>query len=63
MGYSPWGCKELDTTEVAEHSSTGELGCVLTSSRMSQWKPLGVAPHWIHDPLMIPFTFLSIVIP
>ena len=20
-GYSPWGCKELDTTEAAEHSS------------------------------------------
>ena len=20
MGYSPWSCKELDTTEVTEHS-------------------------------------------
>ena len=21
MGYSPWGCKELDMTEVTEHAS------------------------------------------
>ena len=62
MGCS-WGCKELDVTEVTEHSSMGELCSFLTSSRMSQWKLLVVAPHWIHDPLMIPFTLLSIVIP
>ena len=22
MGYSPWGCKEMDTTEVIEHAHT-----------------------------------------
>ena len=22
MGYSPWGCKEMDTTEVTEHAHT-----------------------------------------
>ena len=63
MGYGPWGCKEVDMTEVTEQSSVDELCSFLTSSRMSWWKLLLVAPHWIHDPLLILFTFLSIVIP
>ena len=25
MGYSPWGCKELDTTKVTEYTHTGTV--------------------------------------
>ena len=25
MVYSPWGCKELDTTEATEHAHTGRV--------------------------------------
>ena len=27
-GYSPWGCKELDTTEVTEHAHVQGLTCI-----------------------------------
>ena len=25
VGYSPWGCKESDTTEATEHTKLGQL--------------------------------------
>ena len=31
MGYSPWGHKESDTTEAAEHTRSGRAGMKLDS--------------------------------
>ena len=36
-GYSPWGCKELDTTEVTEHTHTHTHGS--QDPRLSDLKP------------------------
>ena len=31
VGYSPWGCKESDITEVTEHAKAREITCGLLS--------------------------------
>ena len=31
MGYSPWGCKESDMTEVTEHALTHDMLLLLLS--------------------------------
>ena len=42
VGYSPWGCKEMDTTKVIEHSTEWFQRCPLPTSTpsngMSSWK-------------------------
>ena len=37
MGYSLWGCKELDMVEVTEHAQSSQLAFLITL-RQREWK-------------------------
>ena len=43
MGYSPWGHKELDTTEVTQHTHTHTQ--MILSLKSFLWFSLLNAPH------------------
>ena len=44
MGYSPWGCKELDMTELTKHS-TGRYNELVTQSHRSEEQPPSFSPE------------------
>ena len=55
VGYSPWGCRELDTTEVSEHAHTSYYkaealilaGILRTATRRLVHPPLSLSPSSI----------------
>ena len=63
-GYSPWGCKELDTTEqltekaVASHSSTlaWKIPWTEEPGRLQSMGSLGVGHDWATSPSLFTFT-------
>ena len=50
VGYSPWSCKESDTTEVTEHQQDSLLcGDWPVNSRLFSSNPSPPARHWQHS--------------
>ena len=48
VGYSPWGCKESDTTEVTEHAHTMEGNIIRDSENQTLcrqgWRDVCICP-------------------
>ena len=64
VGYSPWGCKELDTTEVTEHAcmQRSKLICYICINNCFKnifWKCIFPKIHFSHTDLKIHFHHIS----
>ena len=57
MGYSPWGCKESDTTEVNKHTYISPLTRVNVFRTFLQTEYLCPPNSWVETPTLSVIVF------